>query len=66
MQRTVVTTDDIKSVAHPVLRHRVITNFTAESEGITPDRVVDRLLETVAERTKEGEVAPEVAQAFDK
>jgi len=64
--RYFVTTDDIKSVAHPVLRHRVITNFTAESEGITPDQVIDRLLETVAEQTKEGEVAPEVAQAFDK
>ncbi len=45
--RYFVTTEDVKAVAHPVLRHRVITNFNAESEGITPDRIVDRLLETV-------------------
>ena len=41
--RFFVTTDDIKAVAHPVLRHRVITNFNAESSGVTPDKVVDRL-----------------------
>src|SRR5262245_29246202 len=36
--RFFVTTDDIKAVARPVLRHRIITNFNAESTGITPDR----------------------------
>jgi len=36
--------DDIRSVAHPVLRHRIITNFNAEAEGIKPDDIVDRLL----------------------
>jgi hypothetical protein len=43
-----VTTDDVKAVAHPVLRHRVITNFNAESSGITPDKVIDRLLDECA------------------
>jgi len=42
-----VTIDDIKALAHPVLRHRILTNFYAESEGITSDDLVDRLLETV-------------------
>jgi MoxR-like ATPase len=42
-----VTTDDIKAVAHPVLRHRVVTTFNADAEGITPDQIVDRLLEVV-------------------
>src|SRR5438874_778195 len=42
--RTYVSTDDVKAVAHPVLRHRVLTNFQAEAEGVTPDIVVDRLL----------------------
>jgi MoxR-like ATPase len=42
-----VAADDIKSIAHPVLRHRLITNFSAEAEGITPDHIVDRLLETI-------------------
>jgi MoxR-like ATPase len=64
--RYFVTTNDIKAVAHPVLRHRIITNFTAESEGVTPDRVIDELLATVAEKANEGEVAAEVAPAFGK
>jgi MoxR-like ATPase len=45
--RTYVSTDDVKAVAHPVLRHRVLTNFQAEAEGVTPDIVVDRLLATI-------------------
>jgi len=45
--RTYVSTDDVKAVAHPVLRHRVLTNFQAEAEGVTPDIVVDRLLSTI-------------------
>jgi len=43
-----VSYDDIRSMAHPVLRHRVLTNFRAESEGITTDSIVDELLSTVA------------------
>lgn len=42
-----VTYDDIRALAHPVLRHRVLTNFHAQSEGITTDQLVDRLLEAV-------------------
>jgi MoxR-like ATPase len=41
------TTDDIRAVAMPVLRHRVITTFNAEAAGITADEVVRRLLEHV-------------------
>ncbi len=37
--------DDVRAVAHPVLRHRVITSFSAEAEGFTPDRLIDALLE---------------------
>jgi len=40
-----VTFDDIKALAQPVLRHRVLTNFHAESEGRTPADLVDLLLE---------------------
>lgn len=46
--RTHVTVQDIQSVAHPVLRHRIITNFNAEAEGITSDELIDQLLETVS------------------
>jgi MoxR-like ATPase len=42
-----VTTADIQAVAHPVLRHRIIVNYAAISEGVTSDDVVDRLLESV-------------------
>jgi MoxR-like ATPase len=42
-----VSFDDIKSLAHPVLRHRLLTNFHAQSEGVTTDRIVDQLLEAV-------------------
>jgi MoxR-like ATPase len=40
--------DDIRAMAHPVLRHRVLTNFRAESEGVTTDQLVDELLNAVA------------------
>ncbi|MGE3163436.1 MAG: AAA family ATPase [Planctomycetota bacterium] len=43
--RSHVTIDDIKKVAHPVLRHRILTNFAAEAEGVTSDSVISRLLE---------------------
>jgi MoxR-like ATPase len=39
--------DDIRALAHPVLRHRVLTNFRAESEGYTSDQLVDDLLKVV-------------------
>jgi len=42
-----VSFDDIRALAHPVLRHRVLTNFRAESEGITSDSIIDDLLSAV-------------------
>ena len=39
--------DDIRALAHPVLRHRILTNFHAESEQITTDHLIDQLLEAV-------------------
>jgi MoxR-like ATPase len=39
--------DDIRALAHPVMRHRVLTNFHAQSEGVTSDALIDRLLESV-------------------
>ena len=42
-----VSFEDIRAMAHPVMRHRIITNFHAQSEGITTDILVDRLLEAV-------------------
>jgi MoxR-like ATPase len=42
--RSYVSADDIKAVAYPVLRHRILTNFSAEAEGVTPRSIIDRLL----------------------
>ena len=42
-----VSFEDIRALAHPVLRHRIITNFHAQSEGVTTDQIVDRLLDVV-------------------
>jgi MoxR-like ATPase len=39
--------EDIRALAHPVLRHRILKNFHAESEGVTTGRLVDQLLESV-------------------
>ena len=38
-------TDDIRAVAYPALRHRVLTNFNAEAEGIRADDVIRMLIE---------------------
>ncbi|MBI1875069.1 MAG: AAA family ATPase [Acidobacteria bacterium] len=42
-----VSFEDIRALAHPVLRHRVLMNFHAESEGITTDYLIDQLLDAV-------------------
>jgi MoxR-like ATPase len=39
--------NDLQALAKPILRHRIVTNFYAESERVTPDVLVDRLLEAV-------------------
>jgi MoxR-like ATPase len=43
--RFLVSADDIAAVAAPVLRHRIITNFNAEADGVTPDAIIENLLE---------------------
>jgi MoxR-like ATPase len=44
-----VSCDDIRKYALPVLRHRMILNFAAASEGLDTDAVIKRLLDTVGE-----------------
>jgi MoxR-like ATPase len=46
--RFAVTLEDLRAVAPPVLRHRVLVNFRAEAEGVTADQVTERLLDAVA------------------
>jgi len=46
--RPYVSVQDVQSVALPVLRHRIVTNFRAESEGVGSEQIIQRLLDTVA------------------
>lgn len=41
--------EDVRAIAHPVLRHRIVTNFNAEAEGIKTDDIIRRLIETIGE-----------------
>jgi len=43
--RYYVTSEDVKEVAYPVLRHRIIRNFAAEAEGISTDNIITKLIE---------------------
>jgi MoxR-like ATPase len=44
--RYYVNSEDIRAVAYPVLRHRIMTNFNAEAEGVKPDDIIRQLIET--------------------
>ena len=55
--RFAVTAEDIRTMAFPVLRHRLFTNFNADAEGIDVDRIIEKLLETIPEPTY-GEAVP--------
>jgi MoxR-like ATPase len=39
--------EDVRAVAESVLRHRIVTNFTAEAEGVKPERIIADLLKQV-------------------
>jgi len=66
--RYFATCEDITAVAYPVLRHRVMTNFNAEAEGIKPDDIIRRLIESAApledDRQARGKL-PEVFRPAD-
>ena len=55
-----VAVEDIDAVAHPVLRHRILTNFHAEARGYTVDKIIDKLIDTTpaedSEALGDGEV----------
>ena len=46
--QTHVTIDDIKALAQPTLRHRILVNYRAEAEGVSVDKVIDKLVEEIA------------------
>jgi MoxR-like ATPase len=51
--RVHVQTEDIQALAYPVLRHRILTNFTAASEGVTSDTVIRKLIEETPTKDSE-------------
>ena len=63
--RSSATVADVKSIAHPVLRHRIITTFNAESSGVTTDDVVDNLLSEISERDEGDKIPPTLSGAFN-
>ena len=42
-----VTTDDIRTVAFPVLRHRIVTTFNADAEGVKTDDIIAKLIKKI-------------------
>ncbi|MDH4038232.1 MAG: MoxR family ATPase [Candidatus Krumholzibacteria bacterium] len=47
--RPIPSVEDVRAIAHPVLRHRVVTNFNADADGVSTDNIIDMLLEGVSE-----------------
>jgi MoxR-like ATPase len=54
--RYYVSCEDIRAVAAPVLRHRIITNFNAEAEGIKPDTIIQRLADLIPRDPNEDKI----------
>ena len=65
--RNFVSREDICSVALPVLRHRIRTNFNADAEGITADDLIHRLIDSLpdVEDTRDGEQLAKVFRSAD-
>jgi MoxR-like ATPase len=66
--RYYVSSEDIRAVALPVLRHRIMTNFNAEAEGVKPDDIIRRLIEIIPTDENEASLRgkqPEVFRSAD-
>jgi MoxR-like ATPase len=47
--RVHASTDDVRAVALPVLRHRLVASYAAESDGVTTDHLVEKLFDVIRE-----------------
>jgi MoxR-like ATPase len=63
MGRLFVTTDDIRAIAPPVLRHRLKLNFNADAAGVNADEVIRRLLAHVPAKDEQSR-DPKVPEVF--
>jgi MoxR-like ATPase len=52
--RPYVSCEDVRAVAPPVLRHRILTNFNAEADGVKPEDIVRRLIDVVPREAEKG------------
>ena len=59
--RTSVAIEDVRAVAKPVLRHRLVTTYAAQADGMTPDRIIAKLLDETPVRKEAESVHAEVA-----
>jgi MoxR-like ATPase len=57
--RFAVTADDIRALAHPVLRHRLFTNFNADAEGVDVEQLIEKILDTIPEPSYQDSVSAE-------
>jgi MoxR-like ATPase len=61
-----VSTEDIQAVAKPVLRHRLVTNFNADAEGYTTDKIIEKLIETIPAKASGIAADPRTAKAVQE
>ena len=64
--RFCVAAEDIQAVAKPVLRHRIVTNFNADAEGFSSDRIVDELLKIIPADQSAIATNPDTAKAIEQ
>ena len=62
--RNFVTDADIRAVVKPVLRHRLVTTFSAQAEGVTTDAVIDRLIDSIPRAQSEVAADGRLPQIF--
>jgi MoxR-like ATPase len=62
--RYYVSTEDVRAVAGPVLRHRIVTNFNAEAEGLKADDILERLIAAVPVDESEAEQSGRIPKIF--
>jgi MoxR-like ATPase len=62
--RAFANTEDVREVAAPVLRHRIITNFNAEADGVSPDGIVQRLTDLIAADSKKASKSGRLPEVF--
>jgi len=59
---THVTPENVRAVAHPILRHRILTNFNAEADQVSPDAIIDGLIDAVSVES----ASPEESRQMDE